>query len=298
MADDTGLGAFLKARRAALDPDELGLPAGLNRRRVAGLRREELAQLAGISVDYYTRLEQGRARNVSDAILDALARALRLTPDEERYLRNLAAPPRHRQGPGTRQVRPGLRLLLESMQVPAFVFGRGLDVLAWNPLAAALTFDFASLSGEINMARLFFRHERAREFHPEWDAVAKEVVANLRSEVGRNPDDRRLTQLVGELSVHSAEFRRLWASQAVREKAFGYKLMNNPIVGELRLRYETFRLPGDPDQGLVTYTADPGTESERGLRLLASWVAESPRGVEEPLGDARGRADSTGRPTA
>ncbi|MFD8494491.1 helix-turn-helix transcriptional regulator [Amycolatopsis sp. NPDC059657] len=266
------LGDFLKTRRAALDPAELGLPQGVTQRRVAGLRREELAQLAGISVDYYTRLEQGRARNVSPAVLESLARALRLHADEERYLTNLAAPKRKRVAkPKPQRVRPELQLLLDTIQAPAFIFGRYLDVLAWNALGAAIGFDFAA--GERNIPKAFFLDEAAREMHPEWESVAKEVVANLRSEVGKYPDDPRLAQLVGELSMHSADFRKLWAGQSVREKASGVKVINNRIVGELRLNYETMRLQGDTDQGMVIYTADPGSESENGLRLLASWIA-------------------------
>jgi transcriptional regulator with XRE-family HTH domain len=274
MSDAAELGAFLKARRAAIDPADLGLPPGVTHRRVKGLRREELAQLAGISVDYYTRLEQGRAKNVSDAILGALARALRLNPGEESYLHNLAAPKRRGKS-APQRVRPELQYLLDAIQAPAFVFGRYLDVLAWNALGGAVAFDFAHLE-ERNIAKLFFTGDRAKDLHPEWDAVAREVVANLRAESGRHPGDPEFARLVDELSLISAEFRALWAEHAVREKAQGWKLLLNPVVGELRLRYETLRLPDDPDQGLVIYHAEPGSESERGLGLLASWIAEAP----------------------
>jgi transcriptional regulator with XRE-family HTH domain len=277
MSDAAELGAFLKARRAALDPADLGLPPGITQRRVKGLRREELAQLSGISVDYYTRLEQGRAKNVSDAVLDALARALRLTDGEESYLRNLAAPKR-REKHAPQRVRPELQLLLDAIQAPAFVFGRYLDVLAWNALGGAVSFDFGRIE-ERNIAKLFFLDERAKELHPEWDAVSREVVANLRAESGRHPGDPRLAQLIGELSLGSAEFRKLWAEHTVREKAQGWKVMLNPVVGELRLRYETLRLPDDPDQGLVIYHAEPGSDSERALGLLASWVTPGERPV-------------------
>lgn len=276
MNDTAELGDFLKARRAALDPADLGLPTGFNQRRVAGLRREELAQLAGISVDYYTRLEQGRARNVSDSVLDSLGRALRLHRDEETYLRNLAAPKRKRIArPRAQRVRPELQTMLNAIHSPAFVFGRYLDVLAWNPLGSALSFDFAACSpGERNIPKMFFLDEHARELHPEWETVAKEVVANLRSESGKYPEDPYLAQLVGELSLGSEEFRKLWAKHTVREKAHAWKVMINPVVGELRLRYETLRLPDDPDQALVIYTPEPGSDSERALGLLASWVAD------------------------
>ncbi|QKV78264.1 helix-turn-helix domain-containing protein [Amycolatopsis sp. Hca4] len=278
MSDAAGLGAFLKARRAALDPADLGLPPGVTHRRVKGLRREELAQLAGISVDYYTRLEQGRAKNVSEAILDALARALRLDPGEESYLHNLAASKRG-EAPAPQRVRPELQQLLDAIQVPAFVFGRYLDVLAWNALGGAVAFDFAHLE-ERSMPKLVFTDERAKQLHPEWDAVCRELVANLRAESGRHPGDPGFARLVEELSAASAEFRALWAEHAVREKAQGWKRFANPVVGELRLRYETLRLPDDPDQGLVVYHAEPGSASERALGLLASWIAADDRPVD------------------
>ncbi|AEK46753.1 helix-turn-helix domain-containing protein [Amycolatopsis mediterranei] len=274
MSDAAELGAFLKARRAALDPADLGLPPGVTQRRVKGLRREELAQLAGISVDYYTRLEQGRAKNVSEAILGALARALRLDAGEESYLRNLAAPKR-REKSAPQRVRPELQHLLDAVQTPAFVFGRYLDVLAWNALGGAVSFDFGRLE-ERSMPKLVFTDERAKQLHPEWDAVCRDVVANLRAERGKHPDDPHFARLAGELSVASERFRELWAEHAVQEKARGWKLIMNPVVGELRLRYETLRLPDDPDQGLVMYHAEPGSASERALGLLASWIAEAP----------------------
>jgi transcriptional regulator with XRE-family HTH domain len=287
MADMARLAEFLKARRAVLDPAEFGLPDGVTRRRVPGLRREELAQLAGISVDYYTRLEQGRARNVSDAVLDALAHALRLGPDEHTYLRNLATARRRAGAPARPQrVRIELLRLLEAISVPAFVLGRRFDVLAWNALGGAISFDFAS-SGERNVARLFFLDPAARELHPEWDQVAVEVVANLRAEAGRHPDDPELARLVGELSVRSEPFRRLWARHAVREKAHGRKRIRNPIVGDLDLHYETLRLPDDPDQALVTYTAEAGSDTENALRLLASWVADAAPARPERTRSAR-----------
>jgi transcriptional regulator with XRE-family HTH domain len=285
MSDAAELGAFLKARRAALDPADLGLPPGITQRRVKGLRREELAQLSGISVDYYTRLEQGRAKNVSDAVLDALARALRLTDGEESYLRNLAAPKR-RDGRAPQRVRPELQQLLDAIQAPAFVFGRYMDVLAWNALGGAVAFAFADLE-ERNMPKLIFTDERAKELHPEYDAVCRELVANLRAESGRHPGDPRFAQLIGELSLASEQFRKLWAEHAVREKAQGWKVLRNPVVGELRLRYETLRLPQDPDQGMVVYHAEPGSETERALGLLASWIAADERPVNTRSSQSR-----------
>ncbi|MFD9893821.1 helix-turn-helix transcriptional regulator [Amycolatopsis sp. NPDC059027] len=277
MSDAAEFGAFLKARRAALDPADLGLPDGVGKRRVAGLRREEIAQLAGISVDYYTRLEQGRARNVSDSILDALTRVLGLKDDEVTYLRNLVAPKQRRPARQRPQhVRPELRLMLDAIQTPAFVFGRYLDVLAWNTLGGALSFDLPAIPpSERNIPKMFFLDESTKELHPEWNTVAGEIVANLRAESGKYPDDPRLARLIGELSLGSEHFRKLWATHAVHEKARGRKIVRNAVVGELDLYYETLRLPEDPDLALVVYTAQPGSETERALGLLASWITDS-----------------------
>lgn len=270
------LGEFLRSRRGRIRPEDAGLPFYGGRRRVPGLRREELAQLAGVSVDYYVRLEQGRLRNVSEGILDAVARALELTDDERAHLVHLARPVRTRRRPPRQQrVRPGLQRLLDAMpDLPAFVLGRRMDILAWNSLAAALITDFGALAPrERNMPRLCFLGEDSRSLYPDWDAVTGETIAYLRMDAGRYPDDPQLAELVGELSVKSADFRRLWAEHAVKDKTFGVKLMNHPLVGELRLPYETLRLPDDPDQVLVVYTAEPDSPSAAALGLLASWGA-------------------------
>jgi transcriptional regulator with XRE-family HTH domain len=271
------ISAFLKARRAALDPAALGLQAGISRRRVQGLRREEVAQLAGISVDYYTRIEQGRSRNISDSVLDAVARALCLTDVEHTYLRNIAEParkPARVPAPSPRQrVRPGLRMLLDAMDgVPAYVHGPGMELLAWNRLGGRLTYDYDALPPDgRNLARLYFLdEERSRRFYPQWERNAEYLVANLRSEVGRHPDDPALTGLVGELVERSAPFRRFWESQNVREMCHGVKHICHPLVGELFLHYESLALPTDPGQVLVTYTAEPGSPSAEALRTLAA----------------------------
>ena len=233
-----------------------------------GLRREELAQLAGVSVDYYTRVEQGRSPSVSDAVLDAIARVLRLTEDERGHLRRLVRPVR---GPKGRQtVRKEVARLLEMMgDVPAFVIGRRMDVLALNPLGAAVTGFSADTSP--NAARYTFLDPTARDFCPEWQAVAEETVASLRLDAGRHPDDPKLAALVGELSMRSEEFRTLWARQDVRQKTHGRKLIRHPLVGDLDLRYETLRLTGDDDQLLITYTAEAGSPTADALRQLAGW---------------------------
>lgn len=272
---DGDIGDFLRSRRARIQPDEVGL-ASHGRRRVPGLRREEVAQLAGMSVDYYIRLEQGRGPSVSDAVLDSLARVLRLDETEHTYLRAVARPrPRPRaERPTAQRVRPGLRLLLDTIdRAPAFIFGRRMDVLAWNALADALN-GFSQLPpAERNIPRQVFLEGPGRDCYPEWEAVAAETVAYLRLDAARRPDDTELASLVGELSVKSEDFRRLWADHQVKEKTHGTKRITHPLVGELVLPYETLTLPGDPEQLLVVYTPEPGTESADRLALLGSWAA-------------------------
>lgn len=268
------LGEFLKSRRDRLDPDTIDLPAH-GRRRVPGLRREEVAQLAGVSVDYYVRLEQGRAAHPSESVLEAIARALRLDEVERSHLHQLARPSAPRRRPPARErVRPGLRQLLDRLDgVPAFVLGRRMDVLAWNRLGASLHADFDGLPPrERNMARLIFLDPGSVDHYPEWEDVARDTVGVLRGLAGRHPDDRALAELIGELSMHSERFRRWWAAGVVRQKTHGRKLIRHPIVGDLDLAYETLQLPDAPDQLLVTYTAAPGSDSETSLTLLASWA--------------------------
>lgn len=286
MSALASLGPFLKARRAALDPVALGLPPVAGPRRVAGLRREEAAQLAGISVDYYTRLEQGRVGHVSDSVLTALARALALSADETRYLHDLLAPRRRAEPRAARQrVRPLLQQLLDAMGTPAVVFGRYSRILAWNPSGRALYLPpDAAGEGEVDAARLLFLDPRMREVYPEFERVATDVVAGLRAEAGRRPDDPELARLVGDLSVRSELFRTLWAAQTVREKSHGTKLVRNPVVGELTLHFETLRLPDDHDQAVVAYTAEPGSPSEQALELLASWTAGARAAGPPPTG--------------
>ncbi|QQQ77345.1 helix-turn-helix domain-containing protein [Saccharothrix sp. 6-C] len=266
------LGEFLRSRRARVRPDDVGLPGG-GRRRVPGLRREELAMLAGVSVDYYMRLEQGRTPAVSDSVLDAVARVLRLDDTERAHLRNLVRPTPARR-PAPQRVRPGLRRLLEMADdVPAFVMGRRADILAWNPLADAL-YGFGDLPPEDrNSARHTFLRPESRTFYRDWPTVAADMVAFLRLDAGRYPDDARLAALVGELSVKDETFRKLWAQHKVLEKTHGTKLMRHPVVGDLDLDYETLRPTGDPDVVLALYTARAGSPTEDRLKLLASWSA-------------------------
>lgn len=247
------------------------------RRRVPGLRREEVAQLAGVSVDYYIRLEQGRGPSVSDAVLDAIARVLHLDDTEHAYLRAVARPGTRarRARSGTEQrVRPGLRLLLDTIdRAPAFVFGRRMDVLAWNALADALNGFSLLTPAERNIPRQVFLEGPGRDCYPEWESVAAETVAYLRLDAARYPSDAELCALVGELSVKSEDFRRLWADHQVKEKTHGVKRMSHPVVGDLTLPYETLTLPGDPDQLLVVYTPEPDSVSADRLSLLGSWTA-------------------------
>jgi transcriptional regulator with XRE-family HTH domain len=244
---------FLKSRRARVRPEELGVKVYGGRRRVPGLRREELAQAAGVSADYYVRLEQGRAENVSEEILDAVANVLELTGDERKHLALLAKPARRtpRRRPQQR-LRPGMQRLLDSM-----------------PIA-----DFGELDPkDRNIPRLVFLDPASRDFYPDWDAVAEETVGYLRMYAGRYPDDPELTELIGELSIRSPEFREHWARHDVKDKTFGTKTQHHTLVGDITVQYETLQPPGEPDQLLVTYTVEPGSTSEQNLRLLASWTA-------------------------
>ncbi|MEU9499418.1 helix-turn-helix transcriptional regulator [Streptomyces sp. NPDC048196] len=276
ISPDRELGDFLRSRRARIQPEEVGLP-GHGRRRVPGLRREEVAQLAGVSVDYYIRLEQGRGPSVSDAVLDAVGRVLRLDDTEQEYLRTVARPAARRRaaaGSASQKVRPGLRLLLDSIdKVPAFILGRRMDVLAWNALGDAVVGFSQMPPAERNMPRQVFLNPQAREVYPDWPAVAAETVAYLRLDAGSHPHDRQLATLVGELSLGSEDFRRLWADHLVKEKTAGAKRMRHPVVGELTMPYETLTVSGEPDQMLVVYTPEPGSQTEERLRLLASWAA-------------------------
>ncbi|MFG2786953.1 helix-turn-helix domain-containing protein [Streptomyces sp. NPDC048419] len=276
------LSEFLRTRRARLKPEDVGLPDFGRHRRVPGLRREELAQLAGVSVAYYTRLEQGNGRNVSAEVLDSIARALRLTDAEHSHLTHLAKPKQHKKKPAARaqQVRGALRQLLDTMDgsVPAYISGRRSDILAWNGMAAAVFGDWSELPAqERNWARLVFLRPEYRDLYVEWEQKAYDIVSFLRMEAGCYPDDPRLSALVGELSVKSEEFRRLWATHDVKEKSYGVKRLRHPLVGELTLSFESFRLADDDGLALTTYHAEPGTPSAEALRLLASWGADATR---------------------
>lgn len=269
---------FLRARRARRQPEDLGLTPFGSRRRVPGLRREELAQAAALSVDYYVRLEQGRLRNPSQEVVDAVATALALDPTERRYLHNLARPSTASEPAGWPALQSTIQTLLDNMQVPAAIYSRWGEVLAWNPLAAALLVDFGALpQEERNMPRLVFLNAEVASRFVDWEGKARDLVSQLRMESGRTPDDERLATLIGELTMKSPDFARLWATHRVREKTRGGHRYRHPIVGEFFLRYEAFRPPDAPDVALVCQVADPGSPDEEALRLLASWTVETAR---------------------
>jgi transcriptional regulator with XRE-family HTH domain len=265
------LGDYLRTRRGLVSPEDVGLPpTGL--RRVPGLRREEVAELAALSIDYYMRLEQGRADRPSDEVLDALGRALRLGPAERAHLRDLARPRSSIRR--DEQLRPALRQVVATMPTPAVIMNDRTDVLAWNPLAAALLADFPNLPPrERNMARRIFLDPDARQVHLDWDEAARTTVGILRMAAGRQPHNAELVRLVGELALGSPEFRTLWASHHVHEKTNGRKHFGHPTIGEVALDYETFQAPGAAHHLLVVYTAAPGSPAEEALNFLASFTA-------------------------
>ncbi|MGW8688551.1 helix-turn-helix transcriptional regulator [Streptomyces sp. NPDC055817] len=278
------LGEFLKARRAELSPRTVGLPDSGGPRRVAGLRREEVAQLASISTDYYTRLEQGRIQ-ASAPVLGTLARVLHLDDDQRDYLFGLAGKSPGRSRHRTRQkVQPQLQRLLDDLNAtPAIVMGRRMDVLAWNSLAAALVTDFGRIpEKQRNYVRIIFTDPAMRALYADWETVARTSVAQLRMEAAKYPDDPRLTALVGELSVRDPHFRQWRAAHHVVMLRVGTKVLHHPVAGDLTLDWDTLTASTDPDQQLVLWTAEVGTPSHDGLRILASWAADHPEAASEP----------------
>lgn len=276
------LAAFLRSRRARLQPEDVGLPA-FGRRRVPGLRREELAQLAGVSVAYYTRIEQGQSANVSPDVLDAIARALRLDGDERAHLHGLVQrrPATRRPAAQSERVRDGLAgLVLALDHVPAAIVGRRMDILVWNPLlhallAGHLPFTAPASADPPNWARLMFLDSRLQELFVDWELKAQDVVGYLRVQAGRYPDDDGLAALIGELSMKSPQFARLWSSYVVRDKSHGRVRFQHPVVGSFELLNETLRLPDAPDFMVATFHAEAGSPAEASLRMLATLTAAS-----------------------
>jgi transcriptional regulator with XRE-family HTH domain len=296
-------GDFLRAQRARLSPIGVGLPAG-QRRRTPGLRREEVALLAGVSADYYRRLEQGRLPSVSESVLSTLATALQLDHAEREYLFNLARPQeaRRREIPRQQQlVRPEFRRLMDGMvDQPAFVLGRRMDFLGGNSLALALLADFPSMpKAEQNMVRWMILDPDARSLYEEWNTVAAEMVGVLRGDAARFPDDPLTAALVGELAMKSEEFRHWWADRKVHERTSGSKGFSHPIVGHLEIDYEALNSAADPDQILFIYTAKDPASLEK-LRLLSSWSARGPEqeahGNEDATVDASASSGTGDRP--
>jgi len=270
---------FLTSRRAKITPEQAGLRTYGGQRRVPGLRREEVALLAGVSVDYYTRLERGNASGVSESVLEALARALQLDEAERAHLFDLAraagSTPRRRRRPAPQRVRPSVQRILDTITgAPAFVRNGRLDILAANRLGRAFYSEhFDSPHGPPNSARFIFLDPRATDFYLDWEQVATDAVAVLRSEAGRDPYDRDLSDLVGELSTRSDTFRTRWAAHNVRFHDTGSKRFHHSVVGDLSLTFETMQLAADAGLMLFVYTAEPGSKSEEALNLLASWAA-------------------------
>ena len=299
MESENRIGEFLRARREQLRPEEVGIPELGGRRRVPGLRREELAMLAGVSADYYVRLETGRDQHPSEQVLDALAQALRLDDDATVHLHELArpAPRRRRARARAERVRPGVLRLLDAWpQTPAYVSGRRMDVLAVNPLATALNPAFVPGNNLVRWA--FFDETTARALYPDFETIAANTVAWLRATVGPDPDDPQLIELIGELSLKSELFRRLWARHDVLEKSDGNARIIHPLVGPLDLRYETFAVNGADGQVLMAFHAEPDSASERAVALLASIVADR-RASTAPSNQAVANpTESTLRPSA
>uniref|UniRef100_A0AAU2UWK9 Helix-turn-helix transcriptional regulator n=1 Tax=Streptomyces sp. NBC_00003 TaxID=2903608 RepID=A0AAU2UWK9_9ACTN len=270
---------FLRTRRAGLTPDRAGLPDDGRTRRVPGLRRDEVARLAGVSTEYYTRLEQGRAGNPSPEVLEALARALHLDESEREHLTDLLSRPARRGPTSPQRVRPGLHLMLQTLDhVPAFILGRRTDVLASNRLAREVLTDFDALpTPRRNLARYYLLDPEARERVGDWERIAAETVAILRLEAGRHPHDRQLADLVGELTLKSREFTGWWNDHRVLRRTHGAKCYHHPLVGDLHFSYESFQVPGDSEQTLCVYNVEPGSETARSLQLLVNWTAPQPR---------------------
>jgi transcriptional regulator with XRE-family HTH domain len=290
---------FLTTRRGRITPGEAGLPVYGGLRRVSGLRREELAMLAGLSVEYYSRLERGNLRGVSEAVLEALARALRLTEAERGHLydlartANAAAGTRRRAVP--QQIRPGVQRILDSITAPALVSNAWMDYLAANRLGRALYAPLFDSPVGTNAAPLPAARPRGPDFYPNWDQAVDDVVALMRTEAGRSPFDKVLTNLIGELTTRSEAFRARWARHDVRLHLTGTKRLRHPVVGELDLRFETMELPADPGLALLLYTAEPDSQTEQALTFLASWATDNRPAEQAQPGPVTGAAPCPSR---
>jgi transcriptional regulator with XRE-family HTH domain len=263
---------FLISRRAHITPAQAGLPDLGGERRVPGLRREEVAQLAGVSVDYYTQLERGDLRGASDSVLNAIARALQLTDIERGHLFDLAAAPGRTAGRAPSAVRDSVQRVLDNLAVPAVVYNPQQDLVASNLMGRAL-FSPQFESDRPNMARFAFLDPRARDFYGDWALACSMTAAMLRLEAGRDPLNADLTALIGELSTLSPQFRQHWAERDVHEHRTGRKVYRHPEVGELDMTFDVFAMPGEPGLSISTFSAEAGTVSAERLAVLASWAA-------------------------
>jgi transcriptional regulator with XRE-family HTH domain len=269
MSDSTPLGDFLRARREALKPQDVGLPEH-GRRRVLGLRREEVAMLAGVSSDYYMRLEQGRETSPSPQVIDAIAAALRLDDEAHDHLRRLTRAPQERRSvpAGHDRISPQLLQLIDSWpDTPAFILGPALDVLAHNALASALHSEFQRFD---NLARMVFLDPAGRSFYQDWDKAANSCVAELRAAYGYDPDSPRITEVVDTLCVKSPEFADLWARHEVKGKTQQAKNLAHPEVGALEIHFSAFTVNGAPHQQLVVYQAEPASATAAAFAELRS----------------------------
>ncbi|MCU1524208.1 MAG: transcriptional regulator [Microbacteriaceae bacterium] len=272
---------FLTTRRARLTPQQAGLPDFGGRRRVTGLRREEVALLAGMSTEYYIRLERGNAIGFSEAVLDGVSRALQLDDAERSHLfdlvrtANVGTSPTRRPAQRKAQVRASLQQTIDAMStVPVFVQNGRLDAVATNALGHALFSEmFVDPRRPMNAARFVFLDTRAQSFYTDWEGNTRQIVAMLRREAGRDPYDKNLTDLVGELSTQSELFRKLWSAHDVREHRAGIKSIHHPVVGDLDLTFETLDIKSEQGLQMLVFIAEPGSASHDGLQLLANWVA-------------------------
>jgi len=274
---------FLRSRRDRVSPAEAGLPPAGTRRRVKGLRREEVALLAGISPEYYIRLERGRATGPSPGVVESIATVLRLDDDERAHLDRLltALTPearKHRKPSITATISPGIRVLLDSIEhLPAVVFNPRLDLLAANDLGRALYAPMLHTHGPVNSARFLFLDEHAaRNLFPEWERLAADTVSILRIEAARHPDDPELIALIGRLSTHSPAFRTRWAAHDVKTHRAGTKVFRHPLIGTLTLPFENLTIDTTTDQTMTVFTPQPGSPEHDAIRLLASWNAHTP----------------------
>ncbi len=284
------LGNFLKTCRGEISPGEAGLAGGVGHRRVAGLRREEVAQLASISTDYYTRIEQGRIR-ASAPVLGVLADVLKMDEDQRSYLFSLADKPATRSPRrGAQKVVPQLQRVLEDLTTtPAIVMGRRMDILAWNDLAAAMMIDFGAIpAAQRNYVRILFTHPTMRSLYADWDTAAQTAVAQLRMEAAKYPDDPKLTSLVGELSVQDHLFAEWWAGRTVKSLTTGTKTLRHPTAGELVLDWDTLVEAHDSEQSLVVWTAAADSPTGEALRFLAAWSTERKESAGVPAEGDKG----------